>query len=342
MHRPTMLHIAKRKRKESLFPQVFLNAVAELADLAFVENGDELDNAELTRLIRGADILLLAHHHVRVPDEVADNPGRLKYFCGLTGSMRAFVGERHVRSGIPLTNWSVPTPEAGMSVAEGALALLLAMLHDIHARVQHVRRGGGKLDPAGYGGRLFRLDVGVYGCGLIGRRFIDLIRPFGPTLLVYDPFVRNLPEGCLRADSLETLFRRSKAVVIHAGLTDATRGSVTRDLLAMLPDHAVIVNTARGGIIDQDALFDELRSGRLRAGLDVLEPDNLPEGHEARQWENLVWTAHNVSGAPWPTGGAEPAELNNFQQICVDNLRRFVSGEPLQGTMNVERFRLST
>jgi phosphoglycerate dehydrogenase-like enzyme len=110
----------------------------------------------------------------------------------------------------------------------------------------------------------------------------------------------------------------------------------------MLPKYGIVVNTARGAIVDQEALFAELKSGRLRAGLDVLDPDTLPPDHEARRWENLIWTCHSIGGGLWPTDGAPPAELAPHQEICLDNLRRFLRGEPLRFVMDEVRYARST
>ncbi len=104
----------------------------------------------------------------------------------------------------------------------------------------------------------------------------------------------------------------------------------------MLPDQGIVINTARGAIIDQAALFDELRSGRLRAGLDVLWPDDLPADHQARQWENLIWTCHEFAGSPWPSEGAKG--IVKHYRVHLDNIRAFVDGGPLQFVIDEVRY----
>jgi phosphoglycerate dehydrogenase-like enzyme len=132
------------------------------------------------------------------------------------------------------------------------------------------------------------------------------------------------------------LFDASEAVVVWAGLSEETKGSVGADQLARLPDHGIIINTARGEIIDQDALLDELKSGRLRAGLDVMVADNyLPTGHEAHTWPNLLITCHDINSANWPK---RPPHLGYGDMIALDNLKRFVEGEPLRFVMDETRY----
>jgi phosphoglycerate dehydrogenase-like enzyme len=138
--------------------------------------------------------------------------------------------------------------------------------------------------------------------------------------------------------SLEELFDGAQAIVIHAGLTNETEKSVTAELLSRLPDQGVVVNTARGAIIDQEALFAELKSGRLRAGLDVLSPDELPENHEARSWENLIWTCHRFMGGGWPGDDT----LGRRDHNLLGNLHAILDGRPPRFVIDEARYNLMT
>ena len=119
-----------------------------------------------------------------------------------------------------------------------------------------------------------------------------------------------------------------------------SRGTVTSELLARLPDHGVVINTARGEVVDQDALFAELRSGRLRAGLDVLvDDDYLMAGHEAHTWPNAIITCHDIGNHRWPR---RPPRFSESQEIALENLKRFIAGEELQFVMDEKRYLLSS
>jgi phosphoglycerate dehydrogenase-like enzyme len=334
-----LMHIAGGAPHPELWTGAFRDALAQIGNLTLVEDGAALDDEKRIALIQGTQVLLLGWGSAPVPAAIAREPGSLRYICNITGEMKQWVPPEIVESGLPVTNWG-DAPAA--PVAEGAMTLLLATLKDLHHQIQTVRRDGWSMDPAQTGGSLEELNVGLYGCGVIGRLFIELIRPFRPVLRVFDPYATELPAGCERVPSLEALFSSSEAIVIHAGLNPETRNSVTADLLRLLPRHGVIINTARGGIVDQEALFAELASGRLRAGLDVLEPDSLPAGHPARTWENCILTAHHVSqGGP---RGDQPATLlpRSAHRICLDNLRRHAAGEPLRFRLDPVAYRRQT
>lgn len=217
------------------------------------------------------------------------------------------------------------------------MALLLAVMKEFPAAIRTAREDGWGLKTRTRS-TLVDTAVGIYGCGVIARRFIELLRPFGARIRIYDPYVDEVPEDCRRRDSLAALCDESEVLVIHAGLSDETKGSLRAEHLARLPDGAIVINTARGGIVDQRALFAELSSGRLRAGLDVLEPDSLEPGHPLRLLENVLLSFHQVEQSTWPR---RPG-LTPLQQRCLDNLSRFARGETPEWLFDVDRYQRST
>ena len=333
-----LLHIAKKERSPLIWIERFLQELAKIGELTFIENGDQISSAELAARIRECDILLTGWGSISIPVEIARDPGNLGYVCNVTGSVQGSVPVEIVEAGIPVTNWG--NAPAGR-VAESAMTLTLACLKGLPERMRLVRAGGWKPKEGFYSGLMEGLNLGVYGYGFIGQRYVEMLRSFRPTVRIHDPYIDEIPEWCQKVDSLEELFQRSEVVVIHAGLSQETRGSVTAEMLAKLPEHGIIINTARGAILDQGALFAELESGRLRAGLDVLDPDSLPADHPARAWDNLILTAHDQSKYR-PRGGFPPKHLIALHRAALENMRRHLAGEPLEFTMDRERYLLST
>ncbi len=329
-----MLHICNR-RSQITPDGPFANALRELGELTIVERAHELSDEDVAAQVREADVLITNWATRPIPVAVAETPGRLRYVLNIGGTCKAPVPIEIIRKGIPVTNWG-DTP--ARSVAEGAMALLLAVLKDLRGRTEAVLAG--KCSSAGQlglpSGTVNGLRLGLYGCGVIGQRFVKMVAPFEPELMVFDPYASVLPEGCRRVDSLDALFGESEAVVIWAGLSEETQGTVNAARLAMLPDHGIIINTARGEIVDQEALLAELKTGRLRAGLDVMVADNyLPAGHEAHTWPNLLITCHDINSAHWPK---RAPHLTYGDKIAIDNLKRFIAGEPLRFVMDETRY----
>lgn len=304
-------------------------------ELTLKTDWEGMDEAGLAACVRDYDAVLVSRGPALPSAALAADPGRLTYVCYLHGSVRGNVGEPLVKSGVTVTNWG---DHPALELAMSSVALLMACLNDLSVRIQAVRRGEGK-GIKSVGGTVKDLRVGVYGCGFAGKECVRLLLGLGARVAVYDPYVEVLAEGARRAETLVELFGGAQAVLIHAPWTEETEKSVTGELLAMLPDQGVVVNTARGAIVDQEALFAELKSGRLRAGLDVLYPDMLPADHEARQWENLIWTCHCITGArAWPGDDS----MNRRDEVVIENLKRFVKGEPLEFVIDEKRFAMMT
>lgn len=335
-----LLHIAAGEAHPRAWTRPFRERLADLGELEIVEGGDELSDDEAAARIREADVLITSWSSRMTPAALADDPGSLRYVCHLTGGMRDYIPVELVDSPIPVTNWGDAQARA---VAEGAVLLLLASLKGLRQRIDLIEAGGWTPPEESFrSGMLWNLPLGIYGFGFIGRTFVDFVRPYAPRIKVFDPYCDDLPDDVERADSLEELFRTSKAVAIHAGWTEETAGSVTARLLALLPDGGVLINTARGAIVDQEALFAELERGRIRAGLDVLvPPERLPDEHPARRFPNLVLTAHSLS-QPFPKDYESDDAFEPMHHICLDNLRRFQAGQELRFPMDRERYELST
>ena len=335
-----LLHIAETKPSTPIWTNTFCNALKKFGTLEIISNGNDLSKTEMIERIRSTDILLTSWGAAQVPAAITKDPGNLKYICHVTGELHHMIPLEIIRSGIPVTNWG---NSPAFMVAEGAMVLLLAILKNLRGFIVHTEAGswwGTSPSPADQCGSLRGLKVGLFGLGFIGRAFCDLLRPFRAAISAFDPYAGDWPDGVKRVESLEELFQDSHAVVIHAGLTSETRKIVNAKLLSLLPDHGIVINTARGGIIDQDALFAELENGRLRAALDVLDDgDMLPADHPARQWPNLILTCHQIASSPWPVHPEDPnAPLQTWHEMCLENLQRFASGQPLQFVIDETRY----
>lgn len=304
------------------------------------------DPAEYAQLLRNYDVILTSWSAPAIPDELATNPGNLKYLCHITGEMRGQISEELVSSPyLTVTNWG-DAPAYG--VAEGAFALLMTMVKDLPLHIKNAAANNLNTMEEDRQTTLYKRRIGIYGMGVIAKKFIEFLRPFCPIIYGYDPYAKDIPEGVIMVDSLEELFGNSQIMVIHAGLTEETRGSVNKKLLAMLPDGGIVINTARGGIIDWEAMREEILSNRLRVCLDVVgrgvkgthSVSDMPEVDDpVRFCDNAVFTAHHVSKNQW---GIDPEELVFADLNCLDNLERFSKGEPLKFVMTPARYKLST
>ncbi|MDQ0614490.1 phosphoglycerate dehydrogenase-like enzyme [Microbacterium sp. W4I4] len=243
-------------------------------------------------------------------------------------SVKAFVTDELFDRGV-----SVTQAGAGMArpVGEVSLAFTLALLHRIPA-MHNALRGGGWYE-ATIGGQREILDapIAVIGASRTGRAYLELIRALGARPLLVDPTVSADDAAALGAElvGLDEALQRALIVALHAPTLPGTRHMIGARELALMPDGAGMVNTARSWLIDEAALLAELRSGRLCAAIDVF--DEEPLGHDSpfRTLPNVLVTPHRAAGT----------HEGRLRQggVVVGELERLLAGEPLQHAITREQ-----
>ena len=318
---------------------IFANQLAGL-DVEIWPDCPDWDEVELTRRLRGVDAVVTGRKSPQVPDALIRDPGRLHAVLHCHGGVRQLVRKEHLLAGITVTNWGT---RIGGGVAEAALALMLACLKQL--RSLHDWAESGKADDPriyqNYRCSLFGAKIGIYGYGPIGSKMAMLLEPFSSQLAIYDPYAADLPPGAIRCETLEELFDHSDIVTLHCGLNDITRKSVTADLLDRLPQGGILVNTARGAIVDEEALAERVHAGRLLAGVDVVCEEGPAWGNTPLAGtRNAILGAHCISkGKGAEPGLSRPRKLPRF---VVENLRALATGTPLINVIPPELYDLKT
>ncbi|WEO94532.1 hydroxyacid dehydrogenase [Streptomyces sp. FXJ1.172] len=304
-----------------LFPPPLMTRLERTAgiDAALVVR-DFADPAVAGALAR-AEVLITGWGCPRLDAGVLAAAPGLRAVLHAAGSVRSLVGEALWKHGITVS--SAVTGNA-VPVAEYTLAMILlagkdAFGHRERYRRTHTHPGPAETAATGNLGR----RVGVIGASRVGRRLMELLRPFDLTVLLHDPYVGPADAAALGAEllSLDDLLRRSDIVTLHAPDIPETHHMLDRDRLALLRDGGVLINTARGALVDHEALAEELVSGRLRAVLDVTEPEPLPAGSPLYRLPNVFLTPH--------IAGSLGNELERLGTIVVEELERLAAGLPL-------------
>jgi phosphoglycerate dehydrogenase-like enzyme len=292
----------------------------------WTRTADRRVTKRLLQLLERADALVTTWDSPKFDERLLSLAPRLRIVSHCGGEVKGrFAPPLFDR----LTIANAPGPMAHL-VAELAVTFLLMAVRRVDEYREALRMPSNRIyerlhlegaGPETLGGR----TIGLLGFGRIGREAARLLRPFRPRLLVHDPYVAA--ERVRRAGaapvSLKQLVRESEHIVIAAALTDATRGLLDRSALRRLRDGATVVNVARGGIVDLDALTAEVRSGRLRCAIDVTDPlEPLPVRHPLRRMRGAVLTPH--------VGSAAVEVRRAMADIVLDNLERFFRGERLR------------
>ncbi len=245
---------------------------------------------------------------------------RLHTVLHAAGSVRALVGEAVWRRGITVSS---AVSANALPVAEYTLAMILLAGKDTFAHrdrycATHTHPTHAETAHTGNMGR----RVGVIGASRVGRRLLELLRPFDFTLRLHDPYATPADAAALGAGllPLDELLRTSDIVTLHAPDIPETHRMLDAPRLALMRDGAVLVNTSRGALIDPEALTAELVSGRLTAILDVTEPEPLPADSPLYRLPNVFLTPH--------IAGSLGNELERLGRTVVAELERLATGRP--------------
>lgn len=266
--------VAVASRTFSRHPVLRAELLARYPDVRFNDAGASLRGETLVEFARGRRKLITALEPVDEP-VLAALP-ELEVISKFGVGTDTLDLEAMVRHGVRL-GWRGGVNRR--SVSELAVAFMIALLHLVPEANLRLREGTWR---AHHGHTLTGKVVGIVGCGHIGKDLVPLVRAFGCRVLAHD--ILSFPEFYAAHNvapvSLEELLRRSDVVTLHVPLDDSTRGMLGAERLKMLRPGVVLVNTARGGLVDEGALKELLREGRLAgAGFDVFatEPPDDPE-----------------------------------------------------------------
>lgn len=331
-----------KKRCVNLFnpaPEIFQatfteNIVTEIKELVdYWRPEGELDRLIqndyfFRELLRDAEILITGWGTPRLPFDLLHN-GSLAYICHVTGTIRQCISKDFLEKGFLVTNWGNAISH---SIAEAALMLILAC----NRRLGFVRKSieAGNWNQFSHPPQsLCHQRVGLLGLGAVAQDLAALLRFFKVRLQAYDPYATDevfQKFEIQRVKNLKSLFSENDIISLHAALTPELEGVVNRELLALMPDNGILINTANGKLINENDLLDELKQGRLWCGLDVFAVEPLPADALFRFLPRCIITPHiagPTSNCYWEMG-----------DLALNNIKRFLKGEPLVGKINPEQY----
>lgn len=289
--------------------------------------GEVIDPVPLTELVgeRAEAVLALADvlvGHWGCPTltaEVLDRAPLLRLFAYGAGTVKWQVTDAVWDRGIVVTSAAAAN---AVPVAEFTVAAILFANKGVPWAAARERDPSLAVSvdptrPGNYGRR-----IGLVGASHVGRCTIELLRPYEMEIAVADPYLDDAEAqrlGVARME-LDELCAWCDVLSLHAPDIPATRRMIGAPQLALLRDGAVLINTARGALVDHEALLAELANGRIFAVLDVTDPEPLPEDSTLRRLPNVMLTPH--------LAGAVGGEVIRLTDLAVEEVRRFANGEP--------------
>jgi len=269
--------------------------------------------AGLIERVAGAGVVINIRSSTRFTDAVfRQSPSlRLLSLWGTgTDNVDLAAAAHH---GVTVTN----TPGvSAFSIAEHALALMLAVARRIPRVDAEIRQGHW---PRGQAVQMHGKTLGIVGLGAVGRQFARLGAGIGMRVMAWT--MHPNPALGFELVSLDDLLRSSDVISLHLRLSSETRSFIGKREIEKMKPSAILINTARGAIIDEQALLDALNSNRIAgAGLDVFEAEPLPDGHPLTRLHNVVLTPHSA--------GVTPEALEAGLKLSIDNVWNFLAGRP--------------
>jgi phosphoglycerate dehydrogenase-like enzyme len=297
-----------------------LRAVAD-ADLQAVV--EDFAAPAASAAVRDAEVLLTGWGAPRVDATALALMPELRAIVHAAGTVKPYVSAEVFARGVQVSS---AVAANAIPVAEFTFAAIVFAAKRVSrfAREYRVQRDLRARDltgiaPVGTNG----IVVGVVGASRVGRRVLGLLRNLDVSVLVTDPYLDDAGAAALGAAkvSLDDLIRRSDIVTLHAPALPETTAMISRERLAAMRDGAVLINTARGMLVDTEALTAELASGRIEAVLDVTDPEPLPPDSPLYELPNVQLTPH--------IAGAIGNEVPRMLEQAISEIERLAAGLPL-------------
>lgn len=310
-----------------IIPEKGLELIREACDLDLWQGEMPPTREELLQHVRGVEGLLCLLTE-RIDSEVLDEAGpQLKVVSNLAVGFDNIDVHAATARKIPVGN----TPEVLTdATADFAFALLMAVARRIPEGERYIHAGKWKTwgPMVLLGGELTGATLGLVGFGRIGKAVARRALGFNMRVIYYDPQEsKSYPELNAERVDFETLLAESDYISLHTPLTPDTRHLIDAEAFSKMKPNAVLVNTARGPVVDPQALYEALKEKRIfGAGLDVTEPEPLPLDSPLLTLDNIVITPHIASGST--------ATRAQMAWMAARNLIAGVKGEPLPNCVN--------
>lgn len=297
-------------------------ALNEVGNLLNREPLGNIEDPRAAELLGKADALLGHWGCPQITQELLDMAPNVKLFTYAAGTVKMTVTEAIWERDIRVTSGAIANAEP---VVEFTVAAILFANKDVIWQRDLLRDASiaeQRQEPAVQHGNWDK-TIGIVGASLIGRRVIEVLKAF-PHLNValYDPFVSADEAAELGATKMElnALCKASDILSIHAPALPSTMGMIGAEQLALLRTGATLINTARGPLVDHNALTTELQAGRISAMLDVTDPEPLPDDSPLRTLPNVFLTPH--------LAGSQGTELRRMVAFAAEEIKRWSNNEP--------------
>ncbi|SFL36272.1 Phosphoglycerate dehydrogenase [Paenibacillus sp. 1_12] len=293
MGKPKALILPPQSRLDEVCSDACRSLINEQFDPVWNETGADYTQEELAALIESAEVILTSWGSPSITEEMLERAPKLRMIGHAAGTVKGRIPPTAFSKQVRIFS---AAPRIAHSVGEYCLTVLMSSLRHMPTFDKQVKAGQWRVSSL-KGRELAGQTIGMVSASSTARAFLKLLAPFHVNVLVYDPYLKDEAAALLKVTkaSLEEVMR-CPIISIHAPKLPATYKMVTKDMIASIPDDAILINSSRADVLDEEALIEELQKGRFFAALDVFTKEPLPADHPLTKLDNVLLSSH-VAGA---------------------------------------------
>ncbi len=321
-----LVTIPKRSVRDTFIPAQVADRINSLGNVVWNNTENNWSSEELKERLKDIDVCICGWGSSEFNETALEHAHRLKIIAHTGGSLTNVVSNAIYERGIKMVsgNWFF-----AQSLAEGTLAYILSALRDIPYYNNEVHQGRWH-DGNYYNESILDQTVGLIGFGMTAQILVTMLKPFHVKIKVFSEHKTDdiYKEYGVQRGSLEEIITTCKIISVHMAQREDTYHLINRELLQKIPHGSLLVNTSRGSLIDEEALADELSTGRFKAVLDVYETEPLQKGSKLRGLNNAILIPH--------MGGPTIDRRKNCTLGILEDIERFFKGEELKYEIKME------
>ena len=312
--------------RRRVFSEKYYDRLRKIGEVKIYDKDNFIDTNYYLDFVKDSTIIITSWDSPKIDQKVLDVCPNLKAVIHAAGSIKPIISEEFIAKGIRISNSAIAI---GEGVAESALGFAISACKGFYQLNSDTKNGLWQENIATTVKDFYDITIGVISAGFVGRHFIKLLQNFHVDVLVYDPFLKAEDANKLGAKKveLEELLRNSDVVSIHAPAIPETNDMLNKNNLCLLKDGAILINTARGTIVNEKDLIAELKTGRIFACIDVTNPEPPAKDNELRQLDNVVLTPHIAGTA---TNGLKRVALH----VC-EEAERLINGQKMRAEIDL-------
>ena len=309
-----------------VFGEKYYERLRKMGEVKVYDKVDFSDEAYYLEFVKGSTVIVTSWDSPRIDEKILDLCPDLKAVIHAAGSIKPVISDAFIERKIRITNSAVAI---GEGVAETALGFAISACKGFYTLNEDTKNGLWQENIKTKVKDFYDIKVGVISGGAVGRHMVKLLKNFHVDILMYDPVLSVEAIQAIGAEkvSLETLMSECDVVSVHAPSIPATDNMLNASNLCLLQDGAVLINTSRGSVINEQDLIAELEKGRFFACIDVTQTEPPAKDNKLRSLPNVVLTPHIAGTA---TNGLRRVALH----VC-EEIERLLGGEKMRTEVNL-------